>query len=524
MHYTTFVLCFRLTYNVAMKIISSQQLKDAEQATIESGVLSKAHLVANAAQATFKRLIKKLKKDSRIYVFCGNGDNGADGLATALLLSKKGYDPRVYLVKTGNSSSELRNQLTSDLRKLQTIPIYEVSDIKTFPTLKKDDLIVDALIGSGLSRAIDNKSLLGKVVNKINKSEAFVLAIDVPSGLPGEMLVEDACIKADETVVLERPRVSFLLKESADYLGDWNIDSIGLDYKYIESLESPFHYTTEEIANKLLRKIKRDDFTYKHKLGHVLIAAGSRGYSGAALLATKSALVAGCGLVTANIPEGIVTALQVYIPESMYIADRKQDHLSNIPFGKKFDAFAIGPGISTHDDVVQALDSFLGQCNLKTNLVLDADALNILSENESMLDMLPPNTVITPHHGEFKRLTGDWEDSIEMLETLQGFVITHGITVVLKGKYTAVATPDGSIHFNSSGNSGLATAGTGDVLTGIIASLIAQGLPTTEAAILGVYLHGRAADIAAKEIGVQALSASVLIDYLGKAYLSLQTD
>ncbi|KXK27310.1 MAG: Bifunctional NAD(P)H-hydrate repair enzyme Nnr [candidate division WS6 bacterium OLB20] len=504
-----------------MKILTAAQRKDADNFTIAGGTPEQT-LIERAAKAVSEYLISRCERGSRIQIYCGQGNNGADGLAVARLLKKRAYDPRVFIVNHRKDTSKQFSAQAERLRAMQTVPVYELTDQSTLPEHNKDTIIVDALLGSGISGAVADDSLLATVITHINSHEGLTVSIDVPSGMLMDERTDGIAVAADHVITFERPPLAFLLRDNEDFVGSFDIAHTGISHKFMEELPGQFYWTTREVAGKLLRTNIRRVFSDKRDYGHSYIIAGAKGTYGAAVLAARGALVAGSGKVSARVPAAAHDILLNALPEVMVLADGSKTIITDSGFDPdRFTVTGIGPGIGTHHDTAEMLEDLLARSELDTKLVLDADALNILADEPEMLDMLPPGTVLTPHAGEFERLAGSWRDGFELLDALQGFVATHNITVVLKGHYTMVALASGQVHFNSSGNPGMATAGTGDALLGIITGLIAQGWSPEEAAILGAYIHGLAGDIAAQKHSQLAMRASDLLDEVGAAFMNL---
>ena len=380
-------------------------------------------------------------------------------------------------------------------------------------------LIVDGLFGSGL-----NKPLAGgfaSLVKYINASKADVVSIDVPSGLMTEdntYNVSANIIRATQTLTLGQLKLSFLFPESQAYIGQLRILDIRLSREGMEKIESNYTLMEEDIARQLI--MQRDRFAHKGQMGSALIIAGCYGMAGASVLATKACLRAGAGKVTTHVPKRNVAIMQVAVPEAIVSIDREETSFTEGVATEDFQAVGIGPGLGTSEQTAITLIAQLRRTQCP--LVIDADALNILASRRAWLQQLPKGVIMTPHPKELDRMEGKCIDSFERLtkarelaERLQGYVI-------LKGHHTAICMPDGHVVFNNSGNAGMATAGSGDVLTGIITGLLARGYERREACMLGVYLHGLAGDLAVRELGEESLIASDLIQYLPKAFVRLK--
>ena len=320
---------------------------------------------------------------------------------------------------------------------------------------------------------------------------------------------DENIVKCDLTITFQRPKLSFFLPEYNDFLKSWKVVDIGLNESFIQS-QKVNHFVINQQVKKLLKTRKR--FSHKGTYGHALIIAGSFGKMGAAILITKAGLRAGAGLVTNYVPKCGYEIMQISVPEAMCLVDNHQDFLTELPEIADFSAIAIGPGIGKNPKTIKVVTQLLQKATQP--LVLDADALNILSENKKLLDYLPKNSILTPHIKEFDRLVGKSIHSLERFEKQQQFSKKHQCIVVLKDAHTCVSDINGNLHFNTTGNPGMATGGSGDVLTGIITGLLAQQYTPKEAALLGVYFHGLAGDLATNKKGQNAVLASDIVTYL----------
>ncbi|MCB0803308.1 MAG: NAD(P)H-hydrate dehydratase [Flavobacteriales bacterium] len=500
------------------KILNANQVKEADGFTIESEPISSFDLMERAATKAYKRIIKITSsfKKPTYAVFCGAGNNGGDGLVIARKLLADKKKVCVFTFKLGNTlSADYLCNL--DLYKGD---IVELSEENQVIELNQNTIIIDAIFGNGLSRPIEG--YIKNVINQINAARKYCIAIDIPSGL----FVEDnstneytAVIKANYTLSFEFPKLSFLLPENEQYVGDWEIVPIGLSKDFIQQVECKNYLITRHDV-QLIKK-HRAHFSHKGSFGHALLLAGCTGKIGAAVLAAKAAMRSGLGLLTVQIPKSANDILQISVPEAMVLLDESDDFLSSTMPQYNYSAIGIGPGIGMQEETQNLLKHIIQE--VKTPMVIDADALNILAQNKTWLAFLPKGSILTPHPGEFKRLAGEWSSDFERLNLQIEFANKYQIYLVLKGNFTSIATPDGRVFFNPTGNSGMATAGSGDTLTGIITGLLAQQYGAEQAAILGVYLHGLSGDMAAKKKGKESLIASDLIQYLPKAFKKLVT-
>jgi hydroxyethylthiazole kinase-like uncharacterized protein yjeF len=464
----------------------------------------------------------------------GPGNNGGDALALARKLCQQGYVVRAFLVGVvkpesarKSSRSGRKETLSNDCsvnrdRLLQNFPgVLSVLSVDKaeLPEPKQDEVVVDGLFGSGLSRPLEGA--FAKIVNFINSLPNYVVAIDVPSGLNADRYhrLTETTIKADLTLSLQFPKLAFFFIENEPFVGRWKVLDIGLHQQGIASVSTDFYYMDAEEMRPLIRK--RGRFAHKGNFGHLAVIAGSKGMAGASILAAKAALRSGVGLITLHGPEGNRCILQTVTPEVMFEADRNMDCVSEFYHSERYDALAIGCGLGTRTATVEMMRHFLSHLN--EPCVFDADALNIIAAHPKMLEKLPEGSVLTPHPKEFVRLFGENINSFYRLEKAREVAERYKVVLVMKGAYTKIVAPDGTIYFNSTGNPGMATAGSGDVLTGIIGSLLAQGYSSATAARLGVYLHGLSADLALDRESEESLMAGDIINGLGKAFRSLTT-
>jgi NAD(P)H-hydrate epimerase len=468
-----------------------------------------------AASACTEYIIEQYSPDSHYILICGKGNNGGDGLAIARMLRHASCSAEAFVLEyTENGSPDF----LANLEEMKNIPLLQVQHIHHADELKisgdKDTVIIDAILGTGINKP--TTGLIADVIEKINKSGLQVIAIDVPSGLPVDepMPKKWPVIKASVTLSFQQPKLSFLFPEGGEYVGDLRILDIGWDKEYTASLESPYYFLQDtDISSLLLRRTK---FSHKGTFGHSLLISGSYGKMGAALLSSHACLCSGTGLLTTHIPQCGYQVMQTALPEAIVCIDPAANHISSLPPLGPYTSIGIGPGIGKHEDTAKVLELLIQ--TTPCPLILDADALNIISENKTWLGFLPPRSILTPHPKEFDRLTDKHTDSWERLRSAQVLAHKHSLIIVLKGAYTATIMPDRSVWFNSTGNPALAKGGSGDVLTGIITGLVSRGYAPREAAFLGVYLHGLAADFAVSDIHPESLLASDVIAHISDAF------
>ncbi len=504
-----------LYYLHFVKILSAQQTRELDKYTIGKQRISSVDLMERAAAKFTEAFTGEVKPETPVLVFCGLGNNGGDGLAVARLLLQQGYTGvSVFVVEHGKNKSPDFAVNEERLKKL--LSIGYISQAKQMPRIKKGTVVIDALFGSGLNRRIEG--IAAQVIATINKAKARVYSIDIPSGLFCDILnaADDVIVQSTLTITFHAPKLTFLLPGNEMYVPAFKVLDIGLDKTFAEEMKSEILYVDPAFATGLVKA--RSKFSHKGTYGHALIAAGSFGKIGAAVLSVKAALRSGAGLVSAFIPACGYQIMQVSNPEAMVLTGGEKN-LEGIPGLNAFSAISIGPGIGDEPKTVAMLLELLKAC--KKPLVLDADALNILSTHKRYLRLMPAGSILTPHPGEFKRLVGEWKDDLDKLKKQLAFSKKYKVVIVLKGANTSVSSPEGELYFNSTGNAGMAKGGSGDVLTGIITAQMAQKYLPLQAAILGVFVHGLAGDLAKEALGETAMKAGDLTDYLPRAFLAL---
>ena len=501
-----------------MKLFTTKQIAELDKYTIGNEPIAPIDLMERAALQITNWLVQKFLADRKLLFFAGPGNNGGDALAIARQMAELDFISEVYLFSTDKPPTESAATNLDRLQKQGKVKISTLNSTAEFPETNPADILIDGLIGSGLTRPLNGSA--AELVKKINSLPNTVIAIDIPSGLPGENSAgcnEYNTIQACHTLTFQFPKLSFLFPENEQFTGKWEVLPIRLHPEGIDKTPTDYYWIDKSMVKQLI--LPRSKFGHKGIYGHALLIAGSYGKMGAAILASRGCLRAGAGLLTTHIPHLGYSIIQAAVPEAMASVDQHDSIFTEFPDLSQFSAIGAGPGIDKKTNTCRALVELIKQS--KAPMVLDADALNILAETPELLEKLPENTILTPHPGEFKRLAGETGNSWERLQNQIAFSIKYKVVVVLKGANTSVSMPDGRVFFNSTGNSGMATAGSGDVLTGIILGLLAQGLSAKNAAIAGVYLHGLAGDIAAHEISENALVASDIIVNLGKAFLDL---
>ncbi|MDE7025887.1 MAG: NAD(P)H-hydrate dehydratase [Paramuribaculum sp.] len=499
-----------------MKIFTNENIQLIDRITIEKEGVSALDLVERVADGVMSELVLRWRTTRTTLVFAGPGNNGADALAVSRRLYEQGFRPEVFLFNIGGNrlSSECRRSRDIMLASCPDIAFHEISTNLIFPEITSSTQVLDGLFGSGLRDSISGG--FRELVRMINDSGAYVVSIDMPSGLFADWnpnLVARDVIHARLTVCVQLPRVAYFLADNAPLVGEWKCINIGLSSTAIQATSTPYHLVESSEVRRLLRV--RPEFCSKADFGSACLVAGRYGMIGAAVLACRGAMRSGVGKVTLHSPQCAFEVIQSAVPEVLFSPDKDRLMLSEVALDHDYKAIAVGPGIGTHDTTIKALDTFLKSASQP--LVLDADALNCIALSPSMLNHLPVLSVLTPHAGEFDRLFGEQHSAETRLLKALEVSRYYNILILLKGRYTSLVRPDGKVYFNSSGTPAMATAGSGDVLTGLIAGLMAQGYKPEVAALIGAYIHGRAGELAAEEHGEYGVTAGDIAFNIGKA-------
>jgi hydroxyethylthiazole kinase-like uncharacterized protein yjeF len=498
-----------------MKLFSAEQIYAADKYTIEKQKITTDELMERSAVQIFKWMHLRMQgAPVKIHLFCGIGNNGGDGIALARHLQAHGYTIAVYVV---NYSTKRSKDFLINLDRLKDRKIWPnfIDSDCGFPKIGVDDIIVDAIFGIGLNRS--PADWVGKLIAHFDTSKAFILSVDIPSGLYSDRVPneKDAVVKANFVLSFQTPKLVFFLPETGIFVDQWEVLDIGLDAEFLTTEETD--YTLIGKNEVLPMYIPRRKFSHKGTHGHALIMGGSYGKIGAVLLASMAALKIGSGLVTSYVPTCGYDILQTALPEAMVLTEGKTT-ISKIDFDITPTVIGVGMGMGSAPETIKAFTAFLKSNTLP--LVIDADGLNILASNRELCSYLPKQSVLTPHPGELERLIGKWKDDFDKLDKVKVFSKEFDCIVIIKGAHTITVYQDkGSV--NTTGNPGMATAGCGDVLSGIVTGLIAQGYGPLHAAIFGVYLHGKSADLQIEFTGYQSLVASDVVEGLGAAYLDL---
>ncbi len=493
-----------------MKILSATQTQKAEAFTIANESISGIDLMERASRQLYFWFDENVSRDLPIYIYCGKGNNGGDGLALSRMLLCAGWDVVTVIIQFSENASEDFTLNLERLKKVSSI-LVEVQSLEDMPPLPYEAVVVDAILGSGLNKPLHG--LIADVVEVLNGGYNAIISIDIPTGLfsnenQGSLLRK--VIDANVTLTFQFPFLSFMFPETGSLVGQFEVLDIGLSQEFLDSLVCQYHFVTLPEIEWLFSPKKKID--YKGTCGHAVIIGGSKGKMGAVTLSSRACLKSGAGLVTAGVPSEGMPVIQNTVPEIMAV------DIMNMEIDSKL-TYAFGPGLGTNKLTSDRLIELLKQIN--TPVILDADALNILSAN-TLWRHVPNNSILTPHMGELARMVGVQDSGLEYLNATQTFADKYGLFIVVKGPHTAIVSPNAETQFNSTGNQGMGTAGSGDVLTGMVASFLAQGYEPRNAAILGVYFHGLSGDIAALENGFSGLIASDIINHIPSAIKSFE--
>lgn len=502
-----------------IKIFPTIQIKELDAYTIENEPVSSIDLMERASQALAQAIAERWSVETPFTVFAGPGNNGGDALAVSRLLAERGYRVEVYLFNTKGVLSLDCETNKERLAGVAGVDFHEITTQFVPPVLTAEHVVVDGLFGSGLNKPLNGG--FAAVVKYINSSSATVVAIDVPSGLMGEdntYNIQTNIIRADLTLSLQLPKLAFLFAENEPFVGEWQLLDIGLSEEAIDEKETDFALTEHEDMPSMLKP--RGKFAHKGSFGRALLIAGSQGMAGASVLAARACLRSGVGLLTVHVPFCNNFIVQTSVPEAMTEVDINDVRFSCATDTDDYQAVGIGPGLGKAGDTEAALLEQIESC--QTPMVVDADALNLLGEHRSYIGRLPKGSILTPHPKELERLVGKCQNSYERLMKARELARSAGVHIILKGAYSVVITPSGKCRFNPTGNPGMATGGSGDVLTGVVLALLAQGYDAETAAELAVYVHGLAGDIACKKHGAMGMTAGDIVTCLPLAWRMLE--
>ncbi len=506
-----------------MKLFFSDQIKQLDAKTIEYEPISSTDLMERAACACYDVIMCNYSDSSSFTIFAGTGNNGGDALVIARKLVEAGKIVKVFVIKYSEHLSEdfkinyIRlEELNVDITELTGFDCKEL-------VVGKNSVIIDGIFGSGLTRPVTG--WLADIIDLINMSELTVISIDAPSGLFGEdnkSVLNNSkarVVNADLVLALEQPSLSLMFAENYDFVSKFTIVPIGLSNKAKAEIDTDYQMITNEYVKELLKV--RSPYSHKGTFGNVLVVAGKYGMMGAATLCAKSAYRAGSGLVTLHVPAKCVDIAQVTVPEAIMCIDESDYIFTGITDIERFSAIAVGPGLGCKPNTIKGVIELL-KCNKK--IVIDADALNILSEEENWEAIIPESAILTPHPKELERLFGTFTDSYSRVVYLKKWCKDRRVAIVIKGAYTTVIDNNGKVYINTTGNSGMASGGSGDVLSGIIVSLLGQNYSVSEAACIGVYIHGLSADIALNVQSEESMIASDIIENIGSAFKYMRND
>lgn len=502
-----------------MKIFPTQSIKELDAYTIANEPIASIDLMERAAQALTQAIAERWEVDTPFTVFAGPGNNGGDALAVSRLLAEKGYKVEVYLFNTKGSLSPDCEANKERLAGVEHADFHEVTSQFVPPVLTDDHIVIDGLFGSGLNKPLSGG--FAAVVKYINASPAQVVAIDVPSGLMGEentFNVRANIIRADLTLSLQLPKLAFLFAENQEFVGEWELLDIGLSEDAIEDTDTDYFLLEGEDMQYLLKP--RGKFAHKGDFGRALLIAGSQGMAGASVLSAKACLRSGVGLLKLHVPQCNNVIVQTSVPEAMTELDASDTCFACPTDTDEYQTVGVGPGLGRSEETEAALLELIDSCQVP--MVVDADALNILGEHRKFIGRLPKGSILTPHPKELERLVGNCQDSYERLTKARELARTSGLYIILKGAYSVVITPQGQCYFNTTGNPGMATGGSGDVLTGVVLALLAQGYAPKDAACLAMYVHGLAGDVARKKHGMMGMTAGDIVKYLPLAWRMME--
>jgi hydroxyethylthiazole kinase-like uncharacterized protein yjeF len=496
-----------------IRILSSKQIRAVDAYTIEHEPILSINLMERASREFVNWFVERFDVTHRIGIVCGTGNNGGDGLAISRLLREWNYRVHVWIVRGASETEDFNINLDRLKGRIEPMPFLPGGGSDTFVEI---DVIIDALFGSGLSRPADG--LFAEAIRAMNETDCVRIAVDIPSGLRADEPSSGEIFHAHHTVSFQTPKLAFLFPSNHQFVGEWSIVDIGLDKHFIKQQDVARFVLTQRDIKRRLRK--RGTFDHKGSNGHVLLVSGSYGKTGATVLSSRAALRAGTGLLTVRVPSCGYVVLQSSVPEAMLLPDSNENIITSIPELESYSAVGVGPGLGTADVTAKALEHLLRHSTKP--IVIDADALNIISSHRNLLHIVSAGSILTPHPKEFERLAGKWSNDFEKLDKQIALAKQLKSIVVVKGAFTSIASPDGRVYFNSTGNPGMASGGTGDVLTGILTSLLGQGYESVDAAIVGVYLHGLSGDLAAADLGFESLIASDIIGYLPHAFQKIR--
>jgi ADP-dependent NAD(P)H-hydrate dehydratase / NAD(P)H-hydrate epimerase len=488
-----------------MLILSARQIRDWDLYTIQNEPIASIDLMEAAAIRCFQWLHQNNFGLGSFHIFCGKGNNGGDGLAVARMLCVAGAKVAVYVLEPGQAGTD---DFQINLARLHdtNAAIHYVQKPENFPVISTGDTVIDALFGTGLNRKLEGVTAL--LVDYINSFPNPVIAIDLPSG----MLADDSSmgfpvVKATHTLSFQCLKLAFMMAENEAYTGQVHVLDIGLLRNYMSKLTYQAMLVEADTIKAMYQPRQR--FSHKGSFGHAALIAGSYGFMGAATLAANACLRSGAGKLTVHVPACGYEIMQLAVPEAMTRVEEGTKYIKSINDFEKYSSIGMGPGLglaAKHKELLEVIFSAY-----KKPMVIDADSLNVLSK-------IHPFSVLTPHPAEFDRMFGKSENDFARMRMALQKAKELQLIIILKGHRTFIAQPGGNSFFNSTGNPGMATGGSGDVLTGILTGLLARGYPPEQTALMGVYLHGLAGDYAAAALTEEAMLASDITRYLSSAF------
>jgi ADP-dependent NAD(P)H-hydrate dehydratase / NAD(P)H-hydrate epimerase len=500
-----------------MNILNTEQIRVWDAYTIAHEPISPKSLMERAATTFTEWFAQRYDNQKTIIIYCGTGNNGGDGLAIARQLHYSFYEVHVYICPLStHESDDFKKNLEQLPHRAEILGGY-IRNGDPYPTPPQGAVIIDAILGSGVSRPVEG--YWAGFFNHLSKCDNEIIAVDMPSGLYADAQTDGAVVKATMVATFETPKLALFMPENQDFLDNFKVLPIGLHRDFLTETTPYNIYVTQAYVTPLLRK--RRKFDHKGTHGHALLVVGNFGMAGAAVLSAKACMRSGVGVLTVQSPQCNRIIVQSVVPEALFRADADEYAISQNTETEIYDTIGIGCGLGKAGRTAAALRNYLTQ--FRKPMIIDADALNLIADNPDMLSLIPKNSILTPHPKEFERLFGKTYDDFSRVELLRNKAKSLKINILLKGAHTIVANTEGVCFFNSTGNAGMATAGSGDVLTGIITSLVAQGYVPYQAAVIGVYLHGLAGDLAAQETGEMALMAGDIVEYLGKAIMEIES-
>jgi ADP-dependent NAD(P)H-hydrate dehydratase / NAD(P)H-hydrate epimerase len=497
------------------KVLTGKQVKEVDLQTIRRGNITSAELMEQAAKAFVKIFCRRYDDTHPVIVFCGPGNNGGDGLAISRLLLKKHYAVTTWYIHAAEYSHDFRVNLEK-LLKTNKQRVKIIDGTGQLPVIKKNSILIDALFGTGLNKPVTGTA--ASVIEWMNEQDATRVAVDIPSGLTDALpFPQSPVVQSGVTITFQLPKQALMLEDNRDYINEFEIADIGLDEEAIAAQPCNTFFIESADIKKILKPVKRFDSKWSN--GHAMLIAGSYEKTGSALLAATSCMRSGVGLLTVHTPRTAKDIFNIALPEAMIQPDVHENIITSVSIDGRYSAFGIGPGIGTDELTVQAFIGFIHACNKP--VVIDADGLNIIAANKDLLSHLPEQCILTPHEKEFDRLTQNHITHYHRIETQRDFSVKYKCIVVLKSAYTTISDTEGNIFFNSTGNGGMAKAGSGDVLTGVVTAFLAKGYTVLDTALCAVYVHGMAGDVAARKPGKIPMKAGDITEHLPKVFKRL---